>query len=894
MKHHSDRDARSNASVLHRFGLIALFVSTFTGCSGTAGDSQFSAESYDEYTQPLVNAVVGTPSGLVTIGPDGGATLGSGGAGNSGEITSSEGGIAPEDAGGFEDGGGGFEDGGQVDSGEGGVPGGFGFWHFNDCSPTSNFLIDSSGEGANAQQALGADCVPGISGLGVEITNAKEVIQVPDEPQFTITQRIAVAAWVHPTTVTGDQPIVIKRLNNETAFSLGIHNGNIQMSVVLTTGTTVISSAPISAGVWTHVAGMFDGTFVFLFINGEQFGQVFGAGTVRDVFAPLRIGATSQTQHFDGIIDEVFVSTQPETAAAIEALACISNPSTLTVSPAVGGPVTFDTTLHYVITVNDNDIGFCSQRSYNAFSEEFDPTINVVVDPPQFGQTNPGTTMTFGVDVTADENATPGVDQIPISIFDQSENQFAELTANLTFDLTAPTGCFVFIDRELMITDPSVVDDPVRTAGSTTGFGADGGVPEDGGVIVFDAGSAPVPPSAEVAVRSTTDAEASPDAGTSASLGVWTFGHLLREMAPTAAQAPAMTLQLFQNWLTNQTVNGFTVVARPAIQQVLLDIWPKTANGELDLDQAPLTLEAIVSRIDLRNLSNGSAGEGRFIFGVNGPGFPEEFTVILHYNLPAKTQNDVLAWANLWHGLSALPFPSAQYNAALESVTNGFTKRNASPESVNGSALLSLRTNEIALSFQWELRQFQFSPTTGFFVESPLTETPDLSFNGTQTFADFVNENAAAIIAEVPGAAGTTVTPTFEGVNFQAGSVFNNLIEWTASGINDPNARFHASENTCNGCHGPETGTTFLQIAPRFPGSAAVLSPFLTGTVVVDPVTGLDRSLNDLERRQTDLSSLVCTVDGGTSPADAGSPPPLPADAASPPDAGKEVVTAAK
>ena len=60
---------------------------------------------------------------------------------------------------------------------------------------------------------------------------------------------------------------------------------------------------------------MFDGTFVFLFINGQQFGQVFGAGTIRNVFAPLRIGATTQTQHFDGIIDEVFVSTQPITQA---------------------------------------------------------------------------------------------------------------------------------------------------------------------------------------------------------------------------------------------------------------------------------------------------------------------------------------------------------------------------------------------------------------------------------------------------------------------------------------------------------------------------------------------------------------------------------------------------
>src|ERR1019366_1557098 len=109
----------------------------------------------------------------------------------------------------------------------------------------------------------------GINGLGVQIRNVKDVVQVPDEPQFTVGSNIAVAAWVHPNTVSGNQPIVLKP------------------------GKTIVSSAPIAANTWSHVAGMFDGTFVFLFIDGKQFGQVFGAGTVADVFAPLRIGATT-------------------------------------------------------------------------------------------------------------------------------------------------------------------------------------------------------------------------------------------------------------------------------------------------------------------------------------------------------------------------------------------------------------------------------------------------------------------------------------------------------------------------------------------------------------------------------------------------------------------------
>jgi hypothetical protein len=350
-------------------------------------------------------------------------------------------------------------------------------------------------------------------------------------------------------------------------------------------------------------------------------------------------------------------------------------------------------------------------------------------------------------------------------------------------------------------------------------------------------------------------------------------------LAPTPADAPALAEKLFDHWLTDQTVNGFTISARPAIQQILLDVWPRTPDGALDLDRAPLRLQAIVNRTDLRNAAAGSAGEGRFVFAVNGQGgFPQQFTVILEYNLPAATPADAATWASLWHGLSSHPFPSEEYNAALEALTRRFSNRGSSPGSINGSALVNLRTNEIALSNvgRWELREFNLSPTTGLFDEATIKETPDLSFNGTQTFADFVNQNAAAIISEVPGANNNTVPTQFEGRPFLAGSVFNDLVVWSGPGIANDDARFHASLNTCNGCHGPEVNTAFLQITPRSPGGTATLSPFLTGTTVTDSA-GQTRTVNDLERRRTDFTGIVC----GSS--DAGPPPPV--DASPPPTA---------
>jgi hypothetical protein len=416
-------------------------------------------------------------------------------------------------------------------------------------------------------------------------------------------------------------------------------------------------------------------------------------------------------------------------------------------------------------------------------------------------------------DARGTEDAEPGLHHLPLNVFRFGQN-FEQVRTDVLFELSEPTGCFVRTRRELMITNPSVVDDPVRTAFNPN-------LP------------APRPESR----------------------GVWTFGRLMRDMAPTPEDAPDMTERMFRMWLTNQTVNGFTVQARPAMQQLLLDAWPRTPDDKLDLDRSPLTLQAIVNRIDVRNLAQGHAGEGRFVFAVSPFGNPQQFTVIVEYHLMAQTESDVLDWANAWHALSTLPFPSEAYNAALEAITLRFSGRGAAPGRVNGNALAHLRTNEIALSFQWELREFRLSEESHLLEEAPDGLTPDFGFNFTPTLADFVNQNEAAIVAEQH-----TVPDQFQGIPFAAGAVFNNIDFWFAPGILNNEARHKFSLNTCNGCHGAETQTGFLHINPRFaPGGESLLSSFLTGETVFDPISGQPRTLNDLARRKADLTMLVCT-----------------------------------
>jgi hypothetical protein len=319
-----------------------------------------------------------------------------------------------------------------------------------------------------------------------------------------------------------------------------------------------------------------------------------------------------------------------------------------------------------------------------------------------------------------------------------------------------------------------------------------------------------------------------------------------------------MVEAMLNSFTSPQTINGFTVAARPGMQSLVLNFWPRTSDGALDLAQAPLRLQAIVNRFDLRDLGNGDAGEGRFVFAFNDPFssfFPLQATMIFEYKLPATTDQDVLDWAQRFHGLGAMPFGES-YNAALQQITERFVGRGARPDHPNGNAINAVRTNEISFASQvfWELREFHLSASSGLLEPAPVALTPDRSFNFSSTLASFINANQGAIIAEKH-----VVPELFDGQPFQAGALFNDLGTWFAFGTNGE-ARHHFALNTCNGCHSSEeTNVTFLQILPRFQGSEAGLSPFLTGTTKSDPSSGVTRTFNDLGRRNADLKAIVCT-----------------------------------
>jgi hypothetical protein len=185
--------------------------------------------------------------------------------------------------------------------------------------------------------------------------------------------------------------------------------------------------------------------------------------------------------------------------------------------------------------------------------------------------------------------------------------------------------------------------------------------------------------------------------------GAWSFRHLVEEAAPTPAEAPAMVEDMLRRLTAPPQVTGAAGSPRSGMRRQL-DAWPRTADGRLDLARAPLQLQAIVNRVDLRDLARGDAGQASFVFAFVEDGFQLPATLMLEYRLPAASEADVLDWAEAFHALGGIAF-SPSYNAALEAITERFVRRSAAPDGTR-SALHAVRSNDALLGFDWQLRSF--------------------------------------------------------------------------------------------------------------------------------------------------------------------------------------------
>ncbi|MEM7392471.1 MAG: LamG-like jellyroll fold domain-containing protein, partial [Verrucomicrobiota bacterium] len=172
------------------------------------------------------------------------------------------------------------------------------------------------------------NCDGAASGTALEFEGINDEVVVGDNPSLSITGVITVEAWIKPTILGVDQGIVEKWDMLDGGYALRLlSGGNIKFATLDEENTfdSVNGITAVQPGVWTHVAGVFNGSSLEVYVNGVLDNVNASSRNPKDGFSPLRIGMRwNMTLPFNGCIDDVriwsIVRSQADIGSAMSEL----------------------------------------------------------------------------------------------------------------------------------------------------------------------------------------------------------------------------------------------------------------------------------------------------------------------------------------------------------------------------------------------------------------------------------------------------------------------------------------------------------------------------------------------------------------------------------------------
>lgn len=146
-----------------------------------------------------------------------------------------------------------------------------------------------------------------LDGKNACLSLTADQVDLPDGP-FTI------EGWLCADSYKGRRGFITKTENSE--YGIFVSNGQPGFSVLL--GSDYVSAegkqGSLEAGKWTHLAGVYDGAEVRMYVDGRLIASTKGSGKRKRNRLPLYIGADvnrrgNPMSHVEGLIDEVRLST---------------------------------------------------------------------------------------------------------------------------------------------------------------------------------------------------------------------------------------------------------------------------------------------------------------------------------------------------------------------------------------------------------------------------------------------------------------------------------------------------------------------------------------------------------------------------------------------------------
>ena len=176
--------------------------------------------------------------------------------------------------------------------------------------------------GLNGTAFFGADTSeddPVVSGAvgtcryGV-FDGSRDYVEVPHDPALNGSSALTYMAWVRPDRWSGIRQVMAKSVHGggsgRAQMGLFSEDGVLKLRAETARGRIEVTTTLPPTGRWSHVAGVFGGWYLALYVNGRYVsGTSFSSTTLVSTTDPLAVGKRvgSNQYYFDGGIDEVRV-----------------------------------------------------------------------------------------------------------------------------------------------------------------------------------------------------------------------------------------------------------------------------------------------------------------------------------------------------------------------------------------------------------------------------------------------------------------------------------------------------------------------------------------------------------------------------------------------------------
>ncbi|MHC4249021.1 MAG: LamG domain-containing protein, partial [Planctomycetota bacterium] len=182
---------------------------------------------------------------------------------------------------------------------------------------------DTSGRGVNGT-VTGGRWVKGRIGNALNFDGVDDRVMVANESNFDIRSAITVAAWVKIDSFSKYCEAIVCK--GDTAWRLHRHRLTNSLGFACNglTGTPILQgNASVVDGEWHHVAGVYDGTTMYLYVDGRMDASAPARGDMATSDAPVHIGDNSEKtkRRWCGAVDDVRVYERALSAGEIGTLA---------------------------------------------------------------------------------------------------------------------------------------------------------------------------------------------------------------------------------------------------------------------------------------------------------------------------------------------------------------------------------------------------------------------------------------------------------------------------------------------------------------------------------------------------------------------------------------------